>query len=94
MLPQTRARRSGHVVNMTSIGGMVRVPHLLPYICAKFAAVGLSEGQRTELGQEGIHVTTVMPGLQPAQGGVAVHLAGEFSAQDWRAGHQCPLSWS
>lgn len=34
--PQMRARRSGHVVNITSIGGMVSVPHLLPYTCAKF----------------------------------------------------------
>ena len=41
---------------------MVSVPHLLPYTCAKFAAVGLSEGLRAELGQEGIRVTTVVPG--------------------------------
>jgi len=59
VLPQMRARRSGHVVNITSIGGMVSVPHLLPYTCAKFAAVGLSEGLQAELGQEGIRVTTV-----------------------------------
>jgi short-subunit dehydrogenase len=63
VLPQMRARRSGRVVNMTSIGGMVSVPHLLPYTCARFAAVGLSEGLRAELGQEGIYVTTVLPGL-------------------------------
>ena len=62
VLPQMRARRSGHVVNITSIGGMVSVPHLLPYTCAKFAAVGLSEGLRAELGQEGIRVTTVVSG--------------------------------
>ena len=59
VLPQMRARRSGHIVNITSISGMVSVPHLLPYTCAKFAAVGLSKGLRAELGQEGIHVTTV-----------------------------------
>jgi short-subunit dehydrogenase len=52
MLPGVRARRSGHVVNITSIGGMVSVPYLLPYICAKFAAVGLAEGRQAELGQE------------------------------------------
>ena len=63
VLPQMRARRNGRVVNITSIGGMVSVPHLLPYTCARFAAVGLSEGLRAELGQEGIHVTTVVPGL-------------------------------
>jgi len=60
VLPQMRARRSGHIVNITSIGGMVSVPHLLPYTCAKFAAVGLSKGLRDELGQEDIHVTTVV----------------------------------
>jgi hypothetical protein len=35
-----------------------------------------------------------MPGVGPAQGGVAVHLAEQFPAQDWRAGHRYPLSWS
>jgi NAD(P)-dependent dehydrogenase (short-subunit alcohol dehydrogenase family) len=36
VLPQMRARRRGHIVNITSIGGMVSVPHLLPYTCAKY----------------------------------------------------------
>jgi NADP-dependent 3-hydroxy acid dehydrogenase YdfG len=58
VLPQMRARRSGRVVNITSIGGMVSVLHLLLYTCAKFATVGLSEGLRAELGREGIRVTT------------------------------------
>jgi NAD(P)-dependent dehydrogenase (short-subunit alcohol dehydrogenase family) len=63
VLPQMRQRRSGRIVNITSIGGMVSIPHLLPYNCAKFAAVGLSEGLRAELCQEGIRVTTIVPGL-------------------------------
>src|SRR5262249_25128123 len=42
---------------------MVSVPHLLPYNCTKFGAVGLSEGLRAELGQAGIHVTPMVPGL-------------------------------
>jgi short-subunit dehydrogenase len=63
VLPQMRARQSGRIVNITSIGGLVSVPHLLPYNCAKFAAVGLSEGLRAELRQEGIRVTTIVPGL-------------------------------
>jgi short-subunit dehydrogenase len=52
---------------------MVSVPHLLSYICAKFAAVGLSEGLRTELGQEGIRVTTVVPGLMRTGSYVQAH---------------------
>jgi short-subunit dehydrogenase len=63
VLPQMRARRSGRIVNITSIGGKVSIPHLLPYNSAKFAAVGLSEGLRAELGREGIMVTTIVPGL-------------------------------
>ncbi len=63
VLPQMRARSSGRIVNITSIGGKVAFPHLLPYAAAKFAATGLSEGLHSELMQDGITVTTVVPGL-------------------------------
>jgi NAD(P)-dependent dehydrogenase (short-subunit alcohol dehydrogenase family) len=63
VLPQMRGRRNGRIVNVTSIGGKVSVPHLLPYSCAKFAAQGLSEGLRAELARDGIVVTTIAPGL-------------------------------
>jgi len=62
-LPLMRTRRTGRIVNITSIGGKVSVPHLLPYSASKFALVGLSEGLRAELAREGIVVTTVVPGL-------------------------------
>jgi NAD(P)-dependent dehydrogenase (short-subunit alcohol dehydrogenase family) len=63
LLPRFLARDSGRVVNITSIGGKVSVPHLLPYTSAKNAAVGFSEGLRTELSRTGIRVTTIAPGL-------------------------------
>ncbi|MEX2571792.1 MAG: SDR family NAD(P)-dependent oxidoreductase [Gemmatimonadota bacterium] len=63
VLPQMRARGSGRIVNITSIGGKVAVPHLLPYDAAKFALVGFSEGLRAELRKDGISVTTIVPGL-------------------------------
>jgi short-subunit dehydrogenase len=63
VLPDMLGRRSGRIVNITSIGGKVSMPHLLPYGCAKFAAVGLSEGLRAELKSQGIRVTTIVPGL-------------------------------
>ena len=63
VLPQMSARRSGRIVNITSIGGKVSVPHLLPYTTAKFAQTGFSEGLRAELKNEGISVTTIVPGL-------------------------------
>jgi short-subunit dehydrogenase len=63
VLPQMISRGEGRIVNITSIGGKLSVPHLLPYNCAKFAAVGLSEGLRAELGRSKISVTTIVPGL-------------------------------
>lgn len=62
-LPAMLARGSGNIVNITSIGGKVSVPHLLPYSCAKFAAVAFSEGLRAELRGKGVRVTTIVPGL-------------------------------
>ncbi len=61
-LPHLRQSR-GRIVTITSIGGKVAAPHLLPYNCAKFAAVGFSEGISGELARDGIRVTTVVPGL-------------------------------
>ena len=78
VLPSMRARGSGRIVNITSIGGRISTPHLLPYNAAKFAAVGLSEGLRAELAAEGITVTTVVPGEMRT----GSHLHAEFS------GHQ------
>lgn len=63
LLPHMRARGDGRIVNITSIGGKVSVPHLLPYSCAKFAAVAFSEGIHAELRGSGIRVSTIAPGL-------------------------------
>ncbi|MGD9891003.1 MAG: SDR family NAD(P)-dependent oxidoreductase [Dehalococcoidia bacterium] len=63
VLPAMRDRWHGRIVNITSIGGKVSVPHLMPYSAAKFAAVGFSEGLRAELAGTGITVTTIAPGL-------------------------------
>jgi NAD(P)-dependent dehydrogenase (short-subunit alcohol dehydrogenase family) len=63
VLPQMRQRKSGRIVNITSIGGKVSVPHLLPYGAAKFAAIGFSEGLHAEVAKDGVKVVTVVPGL-------------------------------
>ncbi|MBV9294365.1 MAG: SDR family oxidoreductase [Acidobacteriaceae bacterium] len=63
VLPHMKSRRRGHIVNITSVGGRVSIPHLLPYSCAKFALVGFSTGLSTELRSQGIHVLTAVPGL-------------------------------
>ena len=63
VLPGMRERKTGRIVNVTSIGGKIAVPHLLPYSAGKFAAVGFSEGLAAEVAKDGIVVTTVVPGL-------------------------------
>lgn len=63
VLPHMIRRRAGRIANITSIGGKVAIPHLVPYSSAKFAAVGFSEGITAELAKDGISVTTVVPGL-------------------------------
>jgi NAD(P)-dependent dehydrogenase (short-subunit alcohol dehydrogenase family) len=63
VLPEMRKRGEGRIVNITSIGGKISVPHLVPYSASKFALVGLSEGLRAELLKDGVVVTTVCPGL-------------------------------
>lgn len=62
-LPRMRRQGGGRIVNITSIGGKVSVPHLLSYSAAKFAAAGFSEGLRAEVAKDGIDVLTVVPGL-------------------------------
>ena len=62
-LPEMRRTGAGRIVNVTSIGGKIGVPHLVPYCASKFALVGLSESLRAELLKDGILVTTVCPGL-------------------------------
>lgn len=63
VLPEMRQRHSGRIVNISSIGGKVSAPHLLPYSASKFALTGFSEGLRAELASYGVVVTTVCPGL-------------------------------
>lgn len=62
VLPGMRARSLGHVVNVASIGGVVPIPHMAPYVASKFALVGLSRALREDLGRDGIRITTVCPG--------------------------------
>ena len=77
VLPSMRAQRGGQIVNITSIGGRISVPHLLPYSCAKFAALGFSEGLHAELAREGIKVTTVVPGLMRTGSHVNAFVKGQ-----------------
>src|SRR4051794_17163878 len=63
VLPDMRRRGDGRIVNISSIGGEIGVPHMAPYCASKFALIGLSQALRAELANDGVYVTTVCPGL-------------------------------
>jgi NAD(P)-dependent dehydrogenase (short-subunit alcohol dehydrogenase family) len=63
VVPEMRIWGGGRIINISSIGGKVAVPHLAPYSASKFALTGFSDAIRTELARDNIHVTTVAPGM-------------------------------
>jgi short-subunit dehydrogenase len=81
VLPSMKARGQGRIVNVTSIGGKVSVPHLLSYSCAKAAAVAFSNGLRNEIRQFGIEVTTIIPGLMRTGSHVNALFKGNRTAE-------------
>ena len=62
-IPEMKRQGGGRIVNISSIGGKIGVPHLAPYCASKFALTGLSESIRAEIAKDNIHVTTVCPGM-------------------------------
>jgi short-subunit dehydrogenase len=61
VLPEMVKRRSGHIVNIASLAGMVAVPGQVVYAGTKFAVVGLSSAMADEFAPHGVKVTAVMP---------------------------------
>ncbi|BBZ65572.1 short-chain dehydrogenase [Mycolicibacterium insubricum] len=61
VLPEMAARRSGHVVNIASVAGLIPVPGQAVYAGTKFAVVGLSAALSDEFAPQGVHVSTIMP---------------------------------
>lgn len=81
VLPGMKAQGGGHIVNITSIGGRISIPHLLPYSCAKFAFVGFSTGIGTELRAHGIRVLTAVPGLMRTGSYVKARFKGDANRE-------------
>jgi len=61
-LPQFRKQRSGHILNLSSIGGLTASPGWGLYQSTKFAVEGLSEALAQEVAPLGVHVTLIEPG--------------------------------
>lgn len=62
VLPSMRKRGSGHIVNISSIGGMIGNPGSGYYAATKFGLIGFSESLSNEVVPLGLGVTVVLPG--------------------------------
>ena len=80
-VPSMRRRGFGRIVNISSIGGKMAVPHMAPYSASKFALVGLSDAVRSELDQYGIRVTTVTPALMRTGSPLNAQIKGQHEAE-------------
>ena len=81
VLPGMRRRGRGRIGTVTSIGGMVSPPHLLPYATAKFGAVGFSDGLAAALSGTGVTATTVVPGLMRTGSHQRARFSGDAAAE-------------
>ncbi|WP_030438282.1 SDR family NAD(P)-dependent oxidoreductase [Actinoplanes subtropicus] len=63
VLPQLRTQGSGHIIQISTIGGIAGLPNLGGYSASKWALEGLSESLAAEVAPFGINVTLIEPGL-------------------------------
>jgi NAD(P)-dependent dehydrogenase (short-subunit alcohol dehydrogenase family) len=93
IVPEMRLWGGGRIVNITSIGGKVAMPHFAPYSASKFALTGFSDAIRAELARDNIQVTTVAPGLMRTGSHVNAKFKGKHDAEfAWfSAGAGAPL---
>jgi NAD(P)-dependent dehydrogenase (short-subunit alcohol dehydrogenase family) len=92
VLPEMRARRRGRIGIVSSIGGKVSVPRLLPYNAAKFAAIGLAEGLRAEVAADGVSVTSIAPGLTRTGSFLNAYYSGDEEGRESQYRTFAPLS--
>lgn len=63
VLPKMRERRSGVIVNVASMSGILSTPFTVPYCTSKFGVVGFTRGLRAEVARDGVRVILVNPGV-------------------------------
>ncbi|MGE0600900.1 MAG: SDR family NAD(P)-dependent oxidoreductase [Dehalococcoidia bacterium] len=56
-------KKSGHIVNMSSLAGKVPVPYSIPYAASKAGLIAFTESYRAEFGKRGVSASVVCPGL-------------------------------
>jgi short-subunit dehydrogenase len=62
VLPDMLQRKSGHIINMASVAGLIGTPTYSIYAATKFAVRGFTQALRREVGLLGVHVSTIYPG--------------------------------
>jgi NAD(P)-dependent dehydrogenase (short-subunit alcohol dehydrogenase family) len=93
VLPYMKGQGFGRIGNVVSIGGLVAVPHMLPYTTSKFALTGFTQGLRSELARDNILVTGIYPSTMRTGGHRHAWFKGEQQAEfTWFAlGDSLPL---
>jgi NAD(P)-dependent dehydrogenase (short-subunit alcohol dehydrogenase family) len=81
VVPHMRKQGGGRIVNISSIGGKIALPHMAPYCAGKFALTGFSDSIRAELARDNICVTTVAPGLMRTGSHVNAQFKGDHDAE-------------
>lgn len=81
VVPHMRKNGGGRIVNISSIGGKIAVPHMAPYSASKFALTGFSDAIRAELARDNIYVTTVTPGMMRTGSQGQAKLKGDHAAE-------------
>jgi NADP-dependent 3-hydroxy acid dehydrogenase YdfG len=61
--PRMVERRTGHLINISSIFGIYPAPNVTAYVASKFAVLGFSQSLRTELAPHQVGVTAICPGM-------------------------------
>ena len=81
--PYLHQAGGGHIVNISSIGGLIPVPHMAAYSASKFALGGFSETMGAEMKSEGIFVTTVYPGLMRTGSTIQAVFSGDHPKEEY-----------
>jgi short-subunit dehydrogenase len=84
LLPIMRQQKSGHILNVSSVGGIVSMGGFALYCASKFALEGFSEGLRDEVKPLGIHVTIVEPGAFRTSFAGDSNIRPESTIEDYR----------
>lgn len=84
ILPVMRQQKSGHILNLTSIGGLASIGGFALYCATKFAVEGFSEALRDEVKPLGIKVTIVEPGAFRTEFASASNMRPETTINDYR----------